>query len=249
MQNIQKGLGLIITNLSDQNYEKSLTYFRFWSEVGQTHFQLPSDAIFNIIYEGRASGISSYASVYPKTSLILGLIDSIESDPALALQCAGFQNLFCVKILQNFFDNDMGAVLSNSSYNSVPNSYYADVNYVAHCANSGHAGENTIRSHILQSLVSHTRIQEHQVSALAILFKIAGATFEAYVDPAVINRCFEIFNGHQYSGWARSLIRVSAFCVETFHELNRGFRRYSNYESVVGRGCLPLRNLRPASQG
>ena len=213
MQNIQKGLGLTITNLSDQNYEKSLTYFRFWFEVGHTHLQLHADQIFDMIYEGRASGLSNYASVYPKTALILRLINSLESDPTLAPECAGFRNLFCYKILQNFFDNDMGAVLSNSSYNAVPNGYYADVNYVAHCANFGYMEETTIRNHILQSLVSHTRMLEHQVTALAILFKIAGATFEAYADPAVVNRCFEIFNDNQYYYWGREMVRASAFSV------------------------------------
>ena len=213
MQNIQKGLGLTITNLSDQNYEKSLTYFRVWSEVGQTHFQLSADQIFDAIYEQRASGASYYTSTYPKADLILRLIDHIESDAILALQCAGFRSRFCAKILQNFFGSDMGVVHPNPNYGSIPNDYYPDVNYIAYCANLGYMEEYTIRNHILQSLISHTKMYEHQVTALAILFKIAGPTFEAYADPVVITRCFEILNGHQYSGWGRGLVRVGAFAL------------------------------------
>jgi hypothetical protein len=207
MQNIQKGLKATITNLPDKDWEKSLTYFRLWSEVGQTHFELPADLIFDTIYENRASGSSNYTPIYPKASAILRLIDDIESDPTLAAQCAGFRSRFCAKILKNFFDNDMTVVHANSGYGSVSNEYYADVNYIAHCANFGYLGENTIRTQILQSLISHARVYEHQLTALAILFKIAGATFNEYAGPTVINRCFEVFDSHQYSGWGRGLVR------------------------------------------
>lgn len=211
MENIQKGLGSTIANLSDHNYETSLTYLRFWFEVGQTYFQLPADMIFDTIYAYRASGAPYNVTIYPKTGLTLRLVDDIESDPAFAPHCAGFRSRFCAKILQSFFDNDMGVVYSGSSYTSAPDIYYVDVNYIAYCVNLGYIGEKTIRNHILQSLFSHTKMHQHQVTALAILFKLAGATFEAYADPAAINRCFEILNEYPYSGWGRGLIRVSTF--------------------------------------
>ena len=40
---------------------------------------------------------------------------------------------------------------------------------------------------------------EHHVNALTILFKIAGATFGAYVDPAVVDRCFELLKNPGYA--------------------------------------------------
>ena len=204
-------MGSTIRNLSDQNYERSLTYFRLWSEVRQTYFQLPADEIFDAIYENRASDPPHHTSIYPKASIILRFIDHIESDAALAPQCAGFRGRFCTRILQNFFDDDMRVLYVYPG--SVPNDYYPDVNYIAHCANLGYLEKNTIRNHILQSLISHTKMYEHQVSALALLFKIAGATFEAYTDPAVINNCFEILNSNLYSGWGRGLVRVGAFSL------------------------------------
>ena len=39
---------------------------------------------------------------------------------------------------------------------------------------------------------------DHQADALIILFKLAGATFEAYADPSVVDRCFELLQGHKY---------------------------------------------------
>ena len=65
------------------------------------------------------------------------------------------------------------------------------------------------------------------MDALIILFKLAGATFEAYADPSVVDRCFELLKGHRYNPpWPSNysnysaflnprmaLIRVSAPCV------------------------------------
>ena len=213
MQNIQKGLGSAIKGLSNQNYEKSLTYFRFWFEVGRTHSQIPADLIFDTIHEYRAKADGYTTSIYPKAHLILRFVDDVESDPALAPYCPGLRSRFCAKIVQEFFDSDLGAVHTNPNYGSVPTTHYADVNLIAHCANLGYVDENTIRNHILQSLISHAEVYEHQVAALAILFKLAGATFEAYTDPAVIDRCFEILKTKQYSSWGRGLVRVSEFSL------------------------------------
>jgi len=90
-----------------------------------------------------------------------------------------------------------------------------DVNLIAHCANLGYIEENTIRSHILQSLISHHKLHDHQANALAALFKIAGATFGAYADPAVIDRCFELLKKHQYRDGVTgsAILRVSAVSV------------------------------------
>ena len=76
---------------------------------------------------------------------------------------------------------------------------YVDANLIAHWANLGYVDETTIRNHILQSLISHPTLDDHQADALVILFKLAGATFEAYADPSVVNRCFELLQDHKYS--------------------------------------------------
>ena len=89
-----------------------------------------------------------------------------------------------------------------------------DVNLIAHSANLRYIEEDTIRNHILQSFLYNT-LYDHQAVALSILFKIAGATFEAYVDPVVVGHCLELLKNHRLGGrWKVSLAEVSAFSVQ-----------------------------------
>ena len=89
--------------------------------------------------------------------------------------------------------------------------FYTDVNLIAHCANLGYIEEDMIRDYILQSLISHPKLHDHQADALATLFKIAGATFGAYVDPAIVDRYFQLLKNHNYNdkrGGRPELIQV-----------------------------------------
>ena len=72
-----------------------------------------------------------------------------------------------------------------------------------------------------QSLISQPALWDHQADALIILFKLAGATFEAYADPSVVDRCFELLKGKYQSGDGyhgprvkRGLIQVRTPCEE-----------------------------------
>jgi hypothetical protein len=76
--------------------------------------------------------------------------------------------------------------------------FYADTNRIAHWANIGYVEEAAIRNHILQSLISHPKLYEHQAGALIILFTLAGATFGAHADPSVVDRCFELLKDYSY---------------------------------------------------
>jgi len=196
MQNIKKALSSAVSNLSDKSYEKSFTYFRSWFGSAQTHSKTPSDLIFDTIPVYRAEGSHS----------------------------TGLLSRFCARVLQEFFDNDLFAACCGSS--SPPEYFYADVNLIAHCANLGYIEEHTIRNHILQSLIYHTKVYDHRVIALAILFKIAGATFGAYVDPAVVDRCLELLKNHQLQSEAWGApIQVSILSGEMFKELRQNARR------------------------
>jgi len=73
--------------------------------------------------------------------------------------------------------------------------FLTNVNLIAHWANLGYVEEEVIRDQILQSLVSRPILHDHQVDALIILFKLAGATFGAYTDPSVVGCCFELLKG------------------------------------------------------
>ena len=220
MRNIQKPLDSAVRNLSDQTYEKSLAYFRFWFRIRQAHSRIPSDLIFNTIIANRATPSTlHFNSIYPAAHSILRLINDAESDPVLAPHTTGLRSRFCARILQQFFDDDLSLVYDDpaASADDTPcpeDSFYVDTNLIAHCVNLGYIEEDTIRNHILQSLISHTKAHRHQIVALSILFKIAGATFGAYVDPAVVDRCFELLKNHQFSRKARvALKQVSIFSV------------------------------------
>ena len=84
-----------------------------------------------------------------------------------------------------------------------------DTNLVAHWTNLGLVGEAAIRNHILQSLISHPMLYNHQADALIVLFKLAGAAFEAYAGPSVVDRCLELLNGrYSHDSVKGGLIRV-----------------------------------------
>ena len=84
-------------------------------------------------------------------------------------------------------------------------------------ANLGYVEETTIRDHILQSLISHPKLYKFQADALIILFKLAGATFAKYSDPAVVDGCFELFKVHYERGSVRGdLVRCVRSCTVKF---------------------------------
>ena len=213
MENIRGALGSVFYNLSDQHYEQSFSYFRFWFGIGQTYSQISPDLIFDTIYGSRTKSSSDKYSIYPTAHSILRFVSGVESDPILAPHSVGLRTRFCTRVLQEFFDSDLRALYG---YGRPYDSYYLDVNIVAHCVNLGYLDEDTIRSHILQSLISHNKLYDHQADALIILFKIAGATFGAYADPAVVDRCFVLLKNHQsrYNLTTGPLIEVGAFSVQ-----------------------------------
>ena len=225
MEYIRKALGSAFSRLSDEHYyEQSFAFFRFWFEVAQTHSQIPHDLIFDTIYDFRVASSSHSDCIYPAAHLTLRLVSDAESDPVLAPHSAGLRSRFCTRVLQQFFDEDLRVVYDNWSGPRDP--YYMDVNLIAHCANLGYMEENTIRNHILQSLISHHKLYDYQADALTILFKIAGATFGAYADPAVVDRCFELLKKHQYNRRVTgSLIQVSAFLYAQTLKLRQSPRK------------------------
>ena len=196
MRNIKKALSSAVSNLSDKTYDKSFAYFGLWFGITQTHSKIPSDLIFDTIPVYRAEGPHS----------------------------TGLRSRFCARILQEFFDNDLFAACCGSS--SPPEYFYADVNLIAHCANLGYIEEHTIRNHILQSLIYHSKVYDHHIIGLAILFRIAGATFGAYVNSAVVDNCLELLKNHQLQSEAWGApIQVSILSGEMFKKLRQNSRR------------------------
>ena len=198
---INKALGLVIHNLSDENYAESLASYRFWLGIGQIYYQTPPDQIFEVIWNNRA--VSSWIDpgsgrlIHPTAHLIVRFASDAESGHLLVPQISGLQSRLRARSLREFFSNNVKTVWSGSRGNA-SGEFYADVNLIAHWANLGYVEEAAIRNHILQSLISRQKLSDHQADALIIIFKLAGATFEAYADPSVVNRCLELLQGHRY---------------------------------------------------
>jgi len=215
MGDIGEALTLMVRELSDKNYKQSLPSCRFWLEFGQTYSQIPPDPIFNAIWNGRTSSSIDPVGrkgniVHPAAHLVLRLASDAESDPILAPHSSGVQSRLYTRVLREFFINNV-KIASNPHGGIARVNFCADANLIAHWANLGYVEEVVIRNHILQPLISLLGLHDHQANALLILFKLAGATFSAYVDPSVVDRCFELLKGRDYSGsWKETLVKVRA---------------------------------------
>ena len=199
MDDIKKALDQVVSGLSDQNYTESFEFYRFWFDIGQTYHQVPPNLILDTIWKNRTtSSIDPRAGklVHSTAHLILRLASDAESDHLLAPHSSGLQGRLSSRTLREFFANNLRVMRSE---NRPIEYFYAEANLVAHWANLGYVEEAAIRDHILQSLISHPKkLYDHQADALIILFKLAGATFEAYADTSVVDRCIELLLGHRY---------------------------------------------------
>jgi len=187
--------------LSDQNYEESFSFYRFWFDTGVTYQQTPSDLIFDTIWRHKPAGSIDPRCgklIHSTAHSILRFATDAESDQALAPYISGLRSRLCTSILQEFFNTNLEGVRGregNMTWSGETN-FYTDVNLVALWANAGCVEETVMRNRILQSLISHPKLYDHQADGLIILFKLAGATFEAYADPSVVDRCFERLKSH-----------------------------------------------------
>ena len=195
MGSIQEGLGLLVRDISEENYDQSFACYRLWSEISQTYSQNHSDQVFDSIYNRTSSAIDNSCGklIHPTAHLILRFTSDAESDRILSPQSVGLRSRLCARILQDFFEKNMVVIQDWQSWAT----FYANANFVAHLANLGYVEEAAIRDHILQSLISHPTLYYHQATAVIILFKLAGPTFAKYADPAVVDRCFELLNDYR----------------------------------------------------
>ena len=214
MERTQRALGDLIGRISEQNYDRTFACHRLWFEITETCSQKCPDQILDTLFDNRgAHGIDpgSGKLIHSAAHLILRFARDAESDSALAPHTIGLQSRLCAKIRQGFFEHVMGIVWDMEHNHGYPlNQFLADSNFIAHWANLGYIEESAIRNHILQSLISHpTKLQDHQADALIILFKLAGATFEKYADPSVVDRCFELLKGHYVYNFVKNqLVQV-----------------------------------------
>ena len=199
MDDIDNALGSEVHQLSDDNYAHTLAFYRLWSDIGQAHHKTPSDRIFNATWNNRGTGSSMIDPgkgklIHSTAHLIVRFARDVESDHLLAPYSSGLQSRLCTRTLREFFNANLRACCGDG----IGGNICVDANLIAHWVNLGYVEEAVIRNHILQSLISHKRLYDHQADALAILFKLAGATFVAYADPTVVDRCFQLLKDHKY---------------------------------------------------
>ena len=214
MEDIQTALRSVIDKISDENYDQSFTFYRLWFQIAQIYSQNPPDQIFDAIYDNRGTS----RLIYPTARSIVRFASDAESDHILAPHCVGLQSRLCTRILRDFFEGSVTVLRDKerSSQGTAAYQFPADTNFIAHWANLGYVEEAAIRHHILQSLISHPKLYDHQADALIILFKLAGATFDEYGDPSAVDRCFELLKDHyQYDRMKRKLVEV---CVSPCSE-------------------------------
>ena len=143
------------------------------------------------------------------------MASDLESDHILAPYHAGLQSRLCARVLQDFFSGNPGYVrgIETHSWDTSARDFYASTHLIARWANLGYVEEAAVRNYILQSLVSHPNMNNHQADALVTLFKLAGATFEAYVDPSVVDHCFDRLKDHY--GRNPEKLRLVQVCAPT----------------------------------
>jgi hypothetical protein len=203
MDNIRGALDSVASKLSDENYEQSFAFYRCWFDIGQTYHQIPSDlALDTILLNNKATGsidANRGELIHTTAHLIVRFAGDAESDRILAPHNTGLQSRLSATILLEFFSTNLGCVRGAETGSWDSGAYFhTNANLIAHWANLGFVEEAAIHDHILQSLISHPKLYDHQANALIILFKLAGATFKAYADPSVVDRCFKLLKD-QYS--------------------------------------------------
>jgi hypothetical protein len=181
--------------LTKENYERTLSDYRFWMEIGATHGWISDDQLYHDILATMKPVDRSSGQLVDNTSnLLLQFVTDVELVPALSPYASGVHGRLCHEILKTFFDNNLYLM----AVDIVPGSrrdvdkvckFYADVNFIAHWVNLGYLDVEDIQNRILQSLISQPAVHAHQLNSLGILFKIAGATFAAYVEPSLMDRC------------------------------------------------------------
>ena len=133
--------------------------------------------------------------IHDNVPLLLRFISDAELDPVLSTYARGLNDRWCRGSLQEFFRKNLYYTPGNRSTSVTLRDFcqlYTSVNLIAHWVNSGHVQLEDVRDRILQFFTFQPTVHPHQLNSLMILLKISGATFAAYVDPSVMDRCCDL---------------------------------------------------------
>jgi len=198
----------LLSGLSEENYDSKFSAYRFWIELGAAHGGVSNHQLYSdILSSTRPDLITTPFREYKKNlwnspqeysikgqlihsdvHLLLRFITDAELDPALSTYAVGLHARLCRESLEQFFKQSLDYILREKPTRE----FYTRVNLIAHWVNLGYVPLEDVRDHILQSLALQFTPRSYQLNSLMILLKISGATFAAYVDPSVMNRCCDL---------------------------------------------------------
>ena len=202
----------LVYGISEENYDCTFSAYRFWIKLGTARGGVSNDQLYNDILGSvttRQNQITTPQLYYdysvgqhvPRGQLIHNgarllprFITDAERDPALSTYANGLHDRLCRESLDQFFRQNLDYIPGGWEGPTSEQSceFYTRVNLIAHWVNLGYVKLEDIQDHILQSLAFQPTVHPHQLNSLMILLKISGATFAAYVDPSVMDRCCDL---------------------------------------------------------
>jgi len=212
----------LLHDLSEENYDHKFSEYRFWVQLGAAHGDVSNHQLYNDILSDTSTRphligepwweikTNEYSwteertlrgqLIHSNVHLLLRFITDAELDSALSTYAIGLHDRLCRESLERFFKQNLDYTPGgwNGPSSEQLRGFYTRVNLIAHWVNLGYVKLEDVRDRILQSLTLQPT--EYRLNSLIILLKISGATFAAYVDPSVIDRCCDLLKPSNLSG-------------------------------------------------
>jgi len=207
----------LVYGISEENYSRTFCAYRFWIKLGTERGGVSNDQLYNDILSSattrniwvktpqldyntrmRYNNVDQWVPqgqlIHSNIHLLPRFITDAELDPVLSSYAIGLHDRLCRELLEQFFRQNLDYIPGGWEGPTSEQSceFYTRVNLIAHWVNLGYVKLEDVRDHILQSLAFQPTVHPHQLNSLMILLKISGATFAAYVDPSVMDRCCDL---------------------------------------------------------
>ena len=194
----------LLHGLSEENYHSKFSAYRFWIKFGAAHGGVSNHQLYNDLVSDASmrpdlivipgTYIAKAELLHSNVHLLLRFITDAELDPALSTHAIGLHDRLCRESFEQFSRKVLDYIPGtwNGPTPEKLREFYTRVNLIAHWVNLGYVKLEDVRDHILQSLAFQPVVYPHQLNSLIILLKISGATFAAYVDPSVMDRCCDL---------------------------------------------------------
>lgn len=176
------------------NFLLGFIRYHFWFELGEVYSQIPSDVVFDSIWNHKRDFPLDNYIFHPTSPLVYRFASDAESDHILAPYSIELRSRLNACILQEFLAINV-ALTYTSSYSRTD--FLVDANLIAHCANLGYIEETAIRNPNVPPAILN-----RMMSASAWWSYKEGWT-------SVIDQCFHCLSDHRRCG---GMISVSKYC-------------------------------------